>query len=66
VYFKLISDRLIYLILYVDDMLLIRNDKEIIQVVKTQLSFKLDMKDIGTANFILGMKIKRDHEYRKL
>jgi hypothetical protein len=30
VYFKLVGDHLIYLVLYVDNMLLIRNDKEII------------------------------------
>ena len=30
VYFKLIGDHLIYLVLYVDDMLLIGNNKEII------------------------------------
>ena len=30
VYFKLIGDRVIYLVLYVDDTLLIGNDKEII------------------------------------
>ena len=30
VYFKLIYDHLIYVVLYVDDMLLIGNDKEII------------------------------------
>jgi hypothetical protein len=35
VYFKLIGDHLIYLVLYVDDMLLIGNTKEIIQDVKT-------------------------------
>jgi hypothetical protein len=34
VYFKLIGDILIYLVLYVDDMLLIGNNKEIIQDVK--------------------------------
>jgi hypothetical protein len=58
VYLKVIDDHLIYLVLYVDDMLLIGNDKEIIQDVKTQLSSKFDMKDIGGANFILGMEIK--------
>jgi hypothetical protein len=58
VYFKLIGDHLIYLVLYVDDMLLIGNKKEIIQDVKTQLSFKFDMKDLGAANFILSMKLK--------
>jgi len=30
VYFKLIGDHVIYLVLYVDDMLLVANDKEII------------------------------------
>ena len=66
VYFKLIGDRVIYLVLYVDDMLLVGNDKEIIQDLKTQLSSKFDMKDLGAANYILGMEIKRDWEKRKL
>jgi hypothetical protein len=35
VYFKLIGDHFIYLVLYVDDMLLIGNNKEIIEDVKT-------------------------------
>ena len=35
VYFKFIGDHLIYLALYVDDMLLIGNKNEIIQNVKT-------------------------------
>jgi hypothetical protein len=60
VYFKLIGDHLIYLVLSVDDMLLIGNNKEIIQDVETQLSSKFDMKDLGASNFILGMEIKRD------
>jgi hypothetical protein len=34
-YSKLIGDHLIYLVLYVDDMLLIGNNKEITQDVKT-------------------------------
>jgi hypothetical protein len=50
-----IGDHLIYLVFYVDDMLLIGNNKEIIQDVKTQLYSKFDMKDIGALNFILGM-----------
>ena len=66
VYFKLIGDRVIYLVLYVDDMLLVGNDKEIIQDLKTQLSSKFDTKDLGAANYILGMEIKRDLEKRKL
>jgi hypothetical protein len=58
--FKSIGDHLIYLVLYVDDMLLIGNTKEIIQDLKTQSSSKFDMKDLGASNFILGIEIKRD------
>jgi hypothetical protein len=65
VYFKLIGDHLIYLVLYVDDMLLRGNNKEIIQDVKTQLSSKYDMKDLSASNFILGMEIKRDRKNRE-
>ena len=46
-YFKLIGDHVIYLVLYVDDMLLVGNDKEIFQDLKTQFSSKFDMKDLG-------------------
>jgi hypothetical protein len=58
VYFNLISDHLIYLVLYVDGMLLIGNKKKIIQDVKTKLSCKFDMKDITSSNFILEWKLK--------
>ena len=66
VYFKLIGDHAIYLVFYVDYMFLIGNDKEIIQDLKTQLFSKFDMKDLGAANYILGMEIKRDWAKRKL
>ena len=65
VYFKLIGDLVIY-VLYVDDMLLIGNDKEIIQDLKNHLSSKFDMKDLGVANFILGMEIKINQAKRIL
>ncbi len=66
VYFKLIGDHVIYLVLYMDDMLLVANDKKIIQYLKTQLSSKFYMKDLGAANYILDMEIKRDWAKRKL
>jgi hypothetical protein len=66
VYFKLVGDHLIYLVLYVDGMLLIGNNKEITQYVKTQLSSKFDMKDLDASNIIFSMEIKRDQKKRKL
>jgi tagatose-1,6-bisphosphate aldolase len=53
-------------VLYVDDMLLVGNNMDVIKEVKSQLSSKFDMNDLGVANFILGMEIKRDHANRKL
>ena len=47
-------------------MFLVGNDKEIIQDLKIQLSSKFDMKDLGAANYILAMEIKRDREKRIL
>eukprot|EP00253_Pinus_taeda_P024640 PITA_24640 len=46
-------------------MLLVGNDKEIIQDLKTQLSSKFDMKDLSDTNYILGMEIKIDRAKRK-
>ena len=64
--FKLIGDHVIYLVLHLDDMLLVGNDKEVIQDLKTQLSSKFDMKDLSAKTYILGMEIKRDSAKRKL
>jgi len=47
-------------------MLLVGNEKEIIRDLMTQLSSKFDMKDLGAANYILGMEIKRDRTKMKL
>jgi hypothetical protein len=66
VYSKKVGNHFIYVVLYVDDMLLVGNNMDVIKEVKSQLSSKFDMKDLGAANFIMGMEIKRDHENRKL
>jgi hypothetical protein len=65
-YLRLVGDHFIYVVLHVDDMLLIGNNKEIIKEVKTQLSSKFDMKYIGAANLIFWMEIKRGRENKKL
>jgi hypothetical protein len=53
--------------LYVVDMLLVGNNRDVIQGgVKSQLSSKFEMQDLGAANFILGMEIKRDRANMKL
>ena len=66
VYSKHIGDNFINIVLYVDDMLLIGNNKDIIKEVKSQLSSKFDMKDLGATNFIVGMEIRRYRAHKMM
>jgi hypothetical protein len=52
------GDYLIYVALYVNDMLLVKNNMDVKKEVKKQLSSKFDMKDIVATIFIMGMEIK--------
>ncbi|CAA3002916.1 Hypothetical predicted protein, partial [Olea europaea subsp. europaea] len=52
----------IYLLLYVDDMLLACHDRTEIDFVKSKLKSKFEMKDSGQAKTILGMEIDRDRD----
>ena len=45
--------------LYVDDMLILGSSNNIITATKKMLSKKFDMKDLGVADVILGIKISR-------
>uniref|UniRef100_A0A3Q7ETH7 Reverse transcriptase Ty1/copia-type domain-containing protein n=1 Tax=Solanum lycopersicum TaxID=4081 RepID=A0A3Q7ETH7_SOLLC len=65
-YFRLNDDSFIYLVLYVDDMLIASKKKYDIQKLKGLLSAEFEMKDLGAARKILGMEIIRDRERRKL
>ena len=49
-----------FLILYVDDILLNGNDVGTLSSVKVWLSTQFDMKDLGEASHILGIKLMRD------
>ena len=53
-----------FLILYVDDILLIRNDIEFPDSIKGYLNNNFSMKDLGEATYILGIKIYRDGSRR--
>ena len=46
-----------FLVLYVDDILLIGNDVGVISLAKVWFSSQFDMKDLGEANFILWIKL---------
>lgn len=60
VYIKFVDGSPIYLLLYVDDMLIAAKSKKEITALKAQLISEFNMKDLGAAKKILGMKINRD------
>ena len=62
VYTKTQKNACFILCLYVDDMLIMGTNKEIINWTKKILKLSFDMKDLGLADVILGVKIKRNQE----
>ncbi|KAF5775409.1 putative RNA-directed DNA polymerase [Helianthus annuus] len=56
----------VYLLLYVDDMLIACKHKEQIKEVKELLKSEFEMKELGDAKKILGMEICRDRQLKKL
>jgi hypothetical protein len=66
VYLKWSNNSFIILSLYFDSILIARNDKEMIFTTKRWLSSNFEMKDMGEANYVLGVKIIRDHTKRLL
>ncbi|KAJ4721737.1 Retrovirus-related Pol polyprotein from transposon TNT 1-94 [Melia azedarach] len=65
-YSKATNGSLIYLVLYVDDMLIAAENKSDVQKLKDLLSVEFEMKDLGAARKILGMEIYRDRSKKKL
>ncbi|GKV22644.1 hypothetical protein SLEP1_g32496 [Rubroshorea leprosula] len=59
---RLRDDSWVYLLLYVDDMLIAAKSMLIIDELKKQLSGEFEMKDLGVAKKILGMEIHRDRK----
>ena len=64
IYKKVSGSSVAFLILYVDDILLIGNDIEFLDSKKGYLNKSFSMKDLGEAAYILGIKIYRDRSRR--
>ena len=60
VYKRIQNDKAVFLVLYVDDILIIMNNIKALLSTKVQLAQQFDMKDIGEANYILGIQILGD------
>ncbi|GJR07021.1 retrotransposon protein, putative, ty1-copia subclass [Tanacetum coccineum] len=64
VYLKASRSNVTFLILYVDDILIMGNNIPMLQDVKSYLGRCFAMKDLGEAAYILGIKIYRDRSRR--
>ncbi|RVW83738.1 Retrovirus-related Pol polyprotein from transposon TNT 1-94 [Vitis vinifera] len=60
IYQKVSGSKICFLVLYVDDILLATNNKGLLHEVKQFLSKNFDMKDMGDATYVIGIKIQRD------
>ena len=58
--------KVVFLVLYVDDILLIGNDIGLLSDVKKWLVEKFQIKDLGLASYVLGIQIIRDRKNRLL
>lgn len=57
VYVKNTANGYVIVCLYVDDMIIISSNNDVIKATKKLLKNKFDMKDLGVADVILGIKI---------
>jgi hypothetical protein len=64
VYKKVSGSTVVFLVLSMDDILLIRNNISMMDAVKSSLRNSFLMKDLGEAAYILDIKIYRDRSKR--
>jgi hypothetical protein len=65
-YRQLVDNSFVYLLLYVDDMLIAANSMLEIKRLKSLLGDEFEMKDLGAAKKILGIEIHWDRKAGKL
>ena len=63
VYHKFSGSKYIFLVLYVNDVLLATNDIGMLHETKRFLSRNFEMKDLGDASFVLGIQIHQDRSW---
>ena len=57
---------MVFLVLYVDDFLLMGDNIKLLPEVKDWLTIQFKMKDLRNANYVLGIQILRDRKNRVL
>jgi len=64
-YNKISGGEYIYLLLYMDDILIASKSRSAIDILK-DLSFEFEMKDLGEVKKVQGMEIERDRKSGKV
>lgn len=54
--------KLTFILIYVDDILIVSNDQARVRQIKDRLSRSFRVKDLGEAKYCLGIEINRDRE----
>ena len=60
IYYKISGSKTCFLVLHVDDILLATNDKGMMHGMKQFISKNFDMKYMGDASYVIGIKIHRE------
>ena len=63
IYHKFSGSKHIFLVLYVDDILLANNNIGLLHETNRFLSKKFKMKDLGDVSFVLGIQIHQDRSW---
>jgi len=66
VYVTQVGDVKFFIMVYVDDLILVCNDQTKLLQIKEELSQKFEMKDLGELHFFLAMEVERNHDQRLL
>ncbi len=59
VYVAQVGDVKFFIVVYVDDLILVCNDQNKLLQIKKELNQKFEMKDLGELHFFLGMEVER-------
>lgn len=66
IYKHIKDDKVVFLILYIDDILLIGNDLGNLSSVKLCLSQQFDMKDLCETNYSRGIRLFKDQKNKMI
>jgi hypothetical protein len=64
IYLKVSGSKVIFIVLYVDDILLASNDLCLLHETKQFLSQNFEMEDLGEASYVIGIEIHIDRKQR--